>query len=220
MPTCSPPPPCVDGRSPPRRTPSVGARQSSFFQTSSPSSSKNSDAAENTRDVFSRSLIFVWSSAAMQVTQSEGSDLHFPLPTYRPPHPSGQGLPFQVRAPSFLPTTGPTTHLRRGVGYQRKGCTWSCSLGSGGKGDSFLLILCSTASLSRVYSEDNHSFLRDCQVEVPPVFAQSHALPFGCSSFTLDVKNGTAVKEGCMAEMKEEEKSAEKLGKGCEQTQS
>ena len=199
----------------------MGARQSLCFQVSLSSSSKNSDAPESTKDVFSRSSIIVCSSAAMQVTQSEGSDLHFPLPTYRPPHPSGQGLPFQVRAPSFLPTTGPTTHLRKGEGYQRKGCTWSCSLGSGGKGDAFLLILCSTASLSRVYSEDNHSFHnRECQVEVPPVFAQSHALPFGCSSLTLDVENGTAVKEGCMAEMKEEDKSAEKLGEGCEQTQS
>ena len=113
MPTCSPPPPSVDGRSPPRRTPSVGARQSPFLQTSFPSSSKNSDAAENTKDVLSRSLLIVWSSAVMQVTQSVGSDLHLPLPTYLPPHPPGHGLPLQVRAPSFLPTTGPTTHLSR-----------------------------------------------------------------------------------------------------------
>ena len=112
MPTCSPPPPCEDGRSPPRRTPSVGARQSLCFQVSFPSSSKNSDAAENRKDVFSRSSIIVCSSAAMQVMQSEGSDLHFPRPTYRPPHPSGHEVPLQVRAPSFFPTTGPTTHLR------------------------------------------------------------------------------------------------------------
>ena len=112
MPTCSPPPPSVGGRSPPSRTPSVGTRQSPFFQTSFTSSSKNSDAAENSKDVLSRSLFIVWSSAGMQVTQSVGSDLHLPLPTYRPPHPSGHGLPLQVRAPSFLPTTGPTTHLR------------------------------------------------------------------------------------------------------------
>ena len=112
MPTCSPPPPSVDGRSPPRRTPSVGARQSPFLQTSFPSSSKKSDAAENTKDVLSRSLLIVWSSVAMQVTQSVGSDLHLPLPTYLPPHPPGHGLPLQVRAPSFSPTTGPTTHLK------------------------------------------------------------------------------------------------------------
>ena len=56
--------------------------------------------------------------------------------------------------------------------------------------------------------------------QIQPVFAQSHALPFGCSSFTLDVKNGAAIKEGCMDEMKEEEKSAQKLGEGCQQTQS
>ena len=51
-----------------------------------------------------------------------------------------------------------------------------------------------------------------------PVLAQSHALLFSCSSFTLDVKNGTAIKEGPIDEMKEEEKSVEKLAesKGCQ----
>ena len=56
-------------------------------------------------------------------------------------------------------------------------------------------------------------------MRVQPVFAQSHALPFGCSSFTLDVKNGAAIVEGCMDEMNEDEKGAAKLGEGCEQTQ-
>ena len=52
-------------------------------------------------------------------------------------------------------------------------------------------------------------------MRVQPVFAQSHALPFGCSTFTLDVKNGAAIVEGCMDEMKEDEKGAAKLGEGC-----
>ena len=47
-----------------------------------------------------------------------------------------------------------------------------------------------------------------CKIE--PVFSQSHALVFGCTSFTLDVKNRTAIKEGRMGEMNEEEKSAAK----------
>ena len=135
--TWSPPPPCPGGRSPPRRTPSVGARQSPFFQTLVSSSSSNKDAAENREEISSCFGAIVWlSSVEIQEIQSVGSDSHFPLPTYRPPHPWGQMfrclsslkkgikgvlyletkpwgqlLPLQVSAPSFSPATGPTTHL-------------------------------------------------------------------------------------------------------------
>ena len=133
--TWSPPPPCSGGRSPPSRTPSVGARQSPFFQTLVSSSSSNKDAAENREEVSSCFGAIAWlSSVEIQEIQSVGSDSHFPFPTYRPPHPWGrcldvhchskrarsslswnkpwgQELPLQVSAPSFSPTIGPTTHL-------------------------------------------------------------------------------------------------------------
>ena len=194
MPTCSPPPPWVGGRSPPRRTPSVGRRQSLCFQASFSSSSKNSDAAENTDEVFSRSLILIWSSAAMQVMQSVGSDLHFPLPTYRPPHPpSGQRLPLQVRAPSFLPTTGPTTHLRERdtkenlapghvSSFQEKKVMLSSKF-------CVVLPLFPKPIKKTITATSGHVN------QVQPVFAQSHALLFRCSPFTLDAKNGTAIQE-------------------------
>ena len=144
---------------------------------------------------------------------------------WSPPPPSNISTPTSIRAWASYPGEGSfiLTHNwpnhppeRERKRDQRKAHTWSCSLVSGGKGGAFLLIWCSIAPLLQVYPKDNHSFHRGCYAQ--PVLAQSHALLFSCSSFALDVKNGTAIKEGRNDEMKEEEKSATQLAesKGCQ----